>query len=318
MKNYLTISFLFLFLGGIFFQILVGFPTDLDQSQPVSEAGLGFEDEITQKMQGVHLVESLEGSRDWELFAEAAEGSEGSGAWSLKSVKVFFYNEEKVDFTVTGESGRIDSKTRDLTIEGKVVTQSANGYRFQTPSVSYNSKSRKIFSPDFVLMTSPADSRGGRMKLEGFQMSASVDEAIMRIESRVQARKPFRDGKDFVITSESAQFSGTSQSAQFFGDVQVQVGAVKMQGPEAEFVYKSGVNLLDSVVLKGGVRLQDEDKFATSEVVSFDPTKNQFEFNGSPRVVQNADELTGDKIIFLDGGKRVKIENIKARMESNE
>jgi lipopolysaccharide export system protein LptA len=91
-----------------------------------------------------------------------------------------------------------------------------------------------------------------------------------------------------------------------------------MQGPEAEFVYKSGVDLLDSVVLKGGVRLQDEDKFATSDVVSFDPTKNQFEFKGSPRVIQNTDELTGDKIIFLDGGKRVKVENIKARMESNE
>jgi LPS export ABC transporter protein LptC len=317
-KNYLALSFLALFLGGIFFQILVGFPTDLDQAQAPTEQGLGFDDEITQKMQGVHLVESQEGARDWELFAESAEGSEESGSWSLKKVKVFFYNEEKVDFTVTGETGRIESKTRDLSIEGKVTTQSANGYRFQTASVSYNSKERRIFSPDFVLMTSPADAHGGRMKLEGYQMNASVEQALMRIESRVQARKPFRNGKDFVISAEAAQFSGTNQSAQFFGNVELQVGPVKMQGPEAEFVYKSGVDLLDSVVLKGGVRLQDEDKFATSDVVSFDPTKNQFEFKGSPRVIQNTDELTGDKIIFLDGGKRVKVENIKARMESNE
>lgn len=43
-----------------------------------------------QKMEGVHLVESRKGSRDWELFAEVAEGYEGKGAWELKKCQSSF------------------------------------------------------------------------------------------------------------------------------------------------------------------------------------------------------------------------------------
>src|SRR5438309_11685337 len=47
-----------------------------------------------QRMGGVHLVESQQGLRDWELFANSAEGSQSAGTWKLHQVRVLFYNKE--------------------------------------------------------------------------------------------------------------------------------------------------------------------------------------------------------------------------------
>ncbi|MEN0057954.1 MAG: LPS export ABC transporter periplasmic protein LptC, partial [Bdellovibrio sp.] len=101
-----------------------------------------------QKMQGVHLVESQQGHRDWELFASSAEGSEGAGTWKVLKVRVLFYNQEKVEFTVTGDMGTIDYKSKDLSIVGNVITRSENGYIFESPSVFYSAKTRQIESPE--------------------------------------------------------------------------------------------------------------------------------------------------------------------------
>jgi lipopolysaccharide export system protein LptA len=42
--------------------------------------------------------------------------------------------------------------------------------------------------------------------------------------------------------------------------------------------------------------------------------KNEFVFDGRPRVVQDNDELRGDRIVFLDGGKKVKVQNAKLKV----
>ena len=89
-------------------------------------------EEAEQKMAGVHLVESQKGTRDWELFAKDAEGTQGNGAWLLKTVKVQFYNKEQIDFIVTGQSGKIDMKSKAMKITGQVRITSMNGYIFES------------------------------------------------------------------------------------------------------------------------------------------------------------------------------------------
>jgi hypothetical protein len=37
-----------------------------------------------QKIQGLHLVESQNGERDWELFSKSAEGNQNEGNWGFK------------------------------------------------------------------------------------------------------------------------------------------------------------------------------------------------------------------------------------------
>lgn len=317
-----------IFMVFLFLEILIGFPISLEHEPlilPDYEAKKEAKEESKeepkapenqQKLQGVHFVESRSGTRDWELFAESAETTQNQGGWKLKNVRALFYNNDRVDFTVTGQQGEIESaESKNLNIKGNVVTRSANGYTFKSESVSYLAKERLIKTPDPIQMLGPPDDRGKGLVLTGVGMDASVDENLMKINHKVSAKKELHDGKQFQIQSNSAEFSGKDRRAKFMEDVSIDVGSVKMQGPEAQFDYRPGADILQSVIVKGGVKVSDIDKFATSDTVKFDPEQNKFTFNGRPRVVQNQDEITGDQIVFIDGGKKVKVEKIRAKME---
>lgn len=271
-----------------------------------------------QKMQGVHLVESQQGRKDWELFANSAEGDQAAGAWKLKNVKVLFYKNEVVEFTVTGQSGTIDSKSKDLSVVGAVETRSENGYLFKTPAIYYSSKTRMIESPEQVLMQGPKDSSGDGLIVQGRRMQVLVDESKMRIQNQVAAQKPDNKGKIFEIAADGAEFSGKSREATFRGAVRVSYDKMKLEGPEASFVYKSGTEILSSISVRGGVKVSDLEKYATSESVNLDLLANKYVFKGHPRLIQNEDELTGDEIIFLEGGKKVKVEKVRAKVENKD
>lgn len=269
-----------------------------------------------QKVKGMHLVESQQGSRDWELFAAAAEGNQGAGTWNLRNVKVLFYNKEKVEFTVTGDQGIIDSKSKDLSVIGNVVTRSENGYVFKTPSIFYSAKARQIESPEEVFMSGPKDEGLAGIDVKGRHMKVLVDQSKMFIQDKVSAQKPEKDGKKIEIAADGAEFSGKSREAKFLGAVRISYDNMKLEGPEASFLYQTGANILSSVNLRGGVRVTDTDKVATSETVNLDLLEKKYTFQGSPKVIQNNDELTGEKIIFFDGGKKVKVERARAKVEN--
>jgi LPS export ABC transporter protein LptC/lipopolysaccharide transport protein LptA len=315
-----------IFMVILFLEIFLGFPIRLEsEPEPApmnankifgpEEAPVKNQKQTEQKMQGVHLVESRSGERDWELFADAAENTQGKGSWKLEKVRVQFYNKEKPDFTVVGEKGRLDSANKNMQIEGNVVVTSPNGYVFQSELVNYSSATRTIRSPNSVRMKAPGDTKGSGMTLTGNSFIAQVEDSLMTIQENVKATKPMSDEKSFQIKSGSAQFSGKNRTAQFFKDVSIDVGPLKMEGPEATFEYGAGINILQSVRVKGGVKVSDLDKYATSDSVQFDPEQNKFTFNGRPRVVQNNDEITGDQIVFIDGGKKVRVEKTRVQVE---
>lgn len=302
-----------LLLAGIFIQVVIGFPIHLEQTPEVDPASAEVlsRPEQAQVMQKVHLVESREGNRDWELFADQATGSEGEGNWELKTVKVQFYSNQKMEFVVTGDRGRIDSATRDLKIEGNVRTKSANGYTFETSEIDYKAEQRFISSRSKVLVTGPKDEQGGRLNVTGGVLESRVDAQEILIKNGVTAHREVARGRSFTVQSGRLKLSGQNTSAHFTDSVRIEVDSMRIEGPEARFEYRPGTDFLRSVLIRGGVRVSDIDKYATAETVRFDPELNQFVLSGGPRLVQNQDELVGDQITFIDGGKKVKVESQK-------
>lgn len=330
-KNWIFI----VLLGALFVEVLIIFPSNLNHEDEAEvrarveaqqaeikqkeKAGTPAPSNLSdQRMEGVHLVESQGGTRDWELFAVAAEGSQTAGTWKLRDVRVLFYNKEKVEFTVTGDSGTIDSVAKDLNIVGNVTTKSENGYSFQTPSIYYSSLTRIIQSPEIVRMRGPNDNSGSGMSLQGRKMRVNVDQSRMYIQERVTAQKTMKDGKVFMVSANGAEFNGKNHEAKFLGSVQIDYDNMKLEGPEAAFLYEATQNVLSTVNIRGGVKVSDVDKFATSENVNLDLLANQYTFRGRPKVIQNSDELTGEEIVFLEGGKKVKIERVRAKVENKE
>jgi LPS export ABC transporter protein LptC len=268
-----------------------------------------------QVIRGVHSVEVNADGKGWELWAEKGVRPKDSGEWSIEAVRVKFYASNGVSYVVTGKRGGVNPATYDLWIKGDVVTLSSNGYRFESPAVSYNSKLKRILAPDLVEMIGPKDAEGSRLELTGVEMTADLNTNEIKIGRRVKASKRVNSTRSAQIQSNHALFSGASNLAAFMGGVVIDVESMRITGPEARFVYDPGRDSLESVLVAGGVKVTDQDKFATSGTLSVNFKEDRYVFRGSPRVRQNDDELMGDEIVFLQGGKQVQVINARAQVD---
>ena len=313
MRKMRSVLFL-LFLIFILVEIIFVFPQQIEKldREATETTSVQNSERVEQKMDGVHLVETQKGSRDWELFAEKARGYQGEGDWFLKKVRVQFYNLEANDFTVTGNEGEIDGKTKNIKIKGNVVTKSANGYTFYTEEIFYNSQLRKIISPGKIKMLGPADDQGEGLKLDGYNMHILVDINEMKIFKDIVALKKMNSSQNLKIASEMATFSGKSKEAHFENNVMLNYGNMLIKGPDCFFIYSTNMKNLERINVKGGVELIDKKRRATSQDLVVDLYKTTLRLTGTPKIYQDQDEISGEEIMLLDGGKRIKINKVKA------
>lgn len=270
---------------------------------------------IDQSMKGMHMIETQEGAKEWELWAEKAVSLKTKDLLELEKVKAVFFKDNGVTFTVTGNTGRVQVKNKNLWIEGSVVTRSSNGYVFSTERMEYSSGARKLTAPDHVEMLGPADDEGLSIRLTGNGMRALLDHSSMEVLRDVKAEKKLQKGRRVYIKSQRSLFSVKDKGAEFIGDVILDMDSMRMTGPSARFEWDAGAHSLKSVIFSGGARVSDSDKFATAQNVRVDFDDNKFVFRGNPRVVQNSDELRGEEIIFYDGGKRVQVQRARAKVD---
>ncbi len=271
--------------------------------------------EVDQSMNGMHMIETHDGKKEWELWADKARSLKAKEILELEAVKAVFFSESGVTFTVTGKTGRVETKTKNLRVDGDVVTRSSNGYTYKTQTVEYDSATRRILGPGTVEMIGPRDVNAASLYLTGIGLDASLDESTMEVQREVRASKVMDNGKTAHIKSHRARFNAKDRVALFYGDVILDVENMRITGPEAKFEYDGGADQLKSVLFTGGAKVSDIDKWATAQNVKVDFDRNRFIFRGSPRLVQNNDELRGEEIIFLDGGKRVQVQGARAKVD---
>ncbi len=270
--------------------------------------------DVDQSMNGMHMIETHEGRKEWELWADKAVSLKTKEVLALETVKAVFFSENGLTFTVTGKSGTVQVKSKNLRVEGDVVTKSSNGYIFRTASLEYDSAARRMTASSAVEMLGPKDASGSALDLHGYGMEARMDDAHMDILRDVRAQKNLENGKRALIKSRRARFSSSDKSAQFMGDVTLDMENMRITGPDAKFEYDSDRDAVRSVIFTGGARVSDADKWATAQNVRVDFEKNRLVFRGNPRVVQNNDELRGEEIVIFDGGKRVQVQGARAKV----
>lgn len=277
-----------------------------------------FAQSADQKMERVHLVEGVGSSKEWELFAETAEGFIGQGIWNLSKVKVIFYAKTGDSYTVQGKSGQIDTNSKDMDILGDVSTLSTNGYEFVTPSIHYYSATKQLNAPETLRLKGPKDQAGQRLRLQGRGITTFLENSLMNIESDVVADRQMSNGKNIKIQSQKAQLSGKSNMVRFYQSVKMYYDSFSIQGPEALFAYHAGEDVPQSIIVNGGVQVSDVEKKASAENLQIDLSDDRYILRGSPKVIQGTDELNGEEIILYDNGKKVKIQGINAKVKENQ
>ena len=304
---------IFLIAIVVFFEILVMAPQVLEkenqdhvgENTDISYLEQENKNAVDQKMQGVHLVENNENEKGWELFANEATGT-ADGQWVLKNVKVQFFNENMSNYTVTGDLGEIEAKTKDMIIRGNVMTTSSNGYSFKTDTLRYIAKQKIMTSLDKVVMQGPADNSGSGFHLTGEKFLVDMVKNKMSILDKIVARKMI-NAEQFNLTSARADFSNSSQEATFVGNVQMKLGTLFVKAPMALFQYSGAKRMLEKIVMNDQVEFSDTDKKGFCKEIEFNLIENKMTMRGQPKVVQGEDEINGHEIVFIDGGKKVKI-----------
>jgi len=288
-------------------------PVKQDPLVPVTESQA---ETAAQVMVGINVVEIRDQHKDWELWSEKALSRRGEGDLELEKVRIRFFGPEGIEYLVTGDRGSVEQGTKNMQVLGQVVMESSNGYQFRTANLTYTSDSRILNTTAHVAVLGPPEPQGGRLKLDGTGLQASLIGETMQVLGGVYASKKIhqRGGSMMTIRSENAVMSARDKEITFQDRVQMEHEQVKVKAPSAKFLYDDAGRELKAIELSGGVRVADHEKWATSESVRLDLDRHQYVFRGRPRVVQDADELFGDEITFLDGGKNVRIKNARVKV----
>lgn len=305
----------------IFMEILIIFPRTLEKAEedtPLEQTvsanqfiDSNKKSSIEQKMLGVHLVESGIDQKNWELFAQEANGSADAN-WFVKKLKVHFFSSPTSMFTVEGDVGEVDGESKNMLIRGQVTTTSSNGYLFKTNSLKYVSEEKLMLSPDEVTMKGPPDAQGEGFELTGNRLRVDLVKDKMEILEKIEAHK-ILNGKKFDLTSQHASFSNRSKEAVFSGNVDMKLGEDRVRAPIAYFIYSKKLKSFETILLKQGVHLTSSEKNATCKELEINLYDNKMILRGQPKVQQGEDEIQGEEIVFLDGGKKVKINQVRIK-----
>ena len=118
----------------------------------------------------------------WEIRAEKAI------YWKKKNLAFFDKMEVKLllssgkNMVITGETGQMNTDTKDMQINGKVGITSSSGERFKTDYLHYSYADKRLHTEAAVLMETP------RMQIKGVGMSLSLKNRDVVLLSKVQAR----------------------------------------------------------------------------------------------------------------------------------
>lgn len=324
--------------GVVLLQLLWIFPSSVEEMTvdegPDAGGGqvLDQGQEFEQKMRNLKLVEADSRGKQWELNADVATRKKGQSEWLVETVRIRFFGTNGVVFYVTGDRAGLIQPNHAATspsqatpgqmwIQGNVRTVSSNGYKFRSESLNYSQVSRHLWSEVPVQMESPPEKDGSVLQLKGERMKANLVSNEMSLEGDVFGTRQQKNGtaRDKMnISSEKAFFSAASRSARFSENVMMEYLRMQVRGPEARFVFSQGQDQLESIFVTGGVRLSDAKRVSSSGTLHLLVAEERITLQGSPRVLQGQDELIGDEIVFLKGGKQVQVLNAKAQFNSDQ
>jgi len=139
----------------------------------------------------IHMIETREGAKLWELWADRAEVHERDGTTVLfrehRPVEVTLYSSQG-QLTCTSNRVMVDLKTKDVRLEGGVIARSDQGTELRTEELRWLAASRRVQTDRPVTV-----SRGGLVS-RGRGLEAETDLEQVRIFQNItsQLRSPAR------------------------------------------------------------------------------------------------------------------------------
>jgi len=138
-------------------------------------------DNVDFQVKDVHFTEVGDPDASWDIKAELARYMKKENLAVFEKVRITMIRHDGRTFTMSGDSAKVNTVTKDAEVYGNVILTSDLGDRITTPKVFYSGKEKKAYTEDEILLTRPG------MDLKGKGMVFYVDEQHVRLLSGVKA-----------------------------------------------------------------------------------------------------------------------------------
>lgn len=150
----------------------------------------------TLSLQQVHMIETRDGAKLWEVRADQVEVNESEGSTILtrvtRPIEIAFYSSEG-QATCTANRATLDLKTKDVRLEGGVVARSDQGMELRTEVLQWVAASRRLQTDQPVTITRGTLVSRGR----GMEAETSLERVrlFQNITSHVGPAPPIVNGR---------------------------------------------------------------------------------------------------------------------------
>lgn len=127
----------------------------------------------------VDLEEVTKGVR-WQLRAEQALMYEQEGRTNLRNLTVRVFQKDR-SWTILGEEGDLDQKTKNVEIRRNVVITSSDGLRMDTSVIRWDADAQRLWTDEPVTL-----SRDGSV-IQGTAFDMTTDDEAATVAGRVRA-----------------------------------------------------------------------------------------------------------------------------------
>ena len=110
-----------------------------------------------------------QGVKEWELTASTANYFKDNNVAEFEDVDIIFYSDKGRIFTIRGDTGILNTETRDFELSGNVIGTSSDGYQVQTEFLSYDADKQQARTDKKVLLES------AQFNLEGWGMVMDLE-----------------------------------------------------------------------------------------------------------------------------------------------
>ena len=136
-------------------------------------------------LQQVHMIETRDGSKLWEVRADQVEVNEREGFTVLtrvvRPIQIEFYSSQG-QATCVADRATLDLATKDVRLEGSVVARSEQGMELKTEHLSWIAASRRLQTDQPVTITR------GNLVSRGRGMEAETDLERVRLFQNITSQ----------------------------------------------------------------------------------------------------------------------------------
>ncbi|MEG6585066.1 LPS export ABC transporter periplasmic protein LptC [Dendrosporobacter sp. 1207_IL3150] len=147
-KSYALIACIVLVLAfGVYYLFRDESPKELQQQQVKNEQT------VNMTYSGNSIIEEQDGKRLWELSAETIEVDPKSKQAIIKNLRGVFYQDNGGKMEINAAQAVLDTKTRDIIMNGQVKAVSADGATFTAPTARWAGNDRRFYGSGGITMT---------------------------------------------------------------------------------------------------------------------------------------------------------------------